>query len=243
MDISLHKKYHEVEESHWWFKGRRKLIEDTLESIFGKDKKLTILDFGCNSGFFVEQLRKKGHETFGTDVSEESVEYGSAKGIKKLFVVKDKEKLPFPDSSFDVVMALDVLEHIENDLEALNELKRVVKPEGSIIVAVPAFPFLWGIQDEVAHHFRRYTKSSLRKLFLDAGLSIKRITFFNFTLFIPIAIVRMIAKIFPPKRGSDFELNNNFTNKILTKLFVFETQVLKKINFPWGISLLMIARK
>mgnify|MGYP001598418394 CR=1 FL=1 len=244
MDTILHKKYQEAEATHWWFKGRRALIRAVLDrSLGGRKNGVKLLDFGCNSGFFVSELRKDGYETFGTDVSEEAIEYGVSKGINKLFALKPGERLPFMPETFDVAIALDVLEHIEDAGVALSQIKGVLKKGGTMIATVPAFPFLWGVQDEVSHHYRRYTKKELVILFQKAGLKIERLTFFNFFLFLPVVIVRMIGKIIPPKRKSDFELNNNFTNYILTRVFLFEVWLLRKINFPWGISLLIVAKK
>jgi SAM-dependent methyltransferase len=244
MDLSLHKKYQEIESFHWWFKGRRALICAALQKIFGgKTNSVRLLDFGCNSGYFVEELRKDGYETYGVDVSSEAIEYGVSRGAKKLFAVGVGEKLPFMNNYFDVALALDVLEHIEDDRAALTEIIRVLKPGGAIIATVPALPFLWGIQDEVSHHFRRYARKELTALFEKTGLKIERLVFFNFFLFLPVAVVRLMGKVILPKRKSDFELNNKWTNFILTKIFLFEVWLLRYIKFPWGISLLIMAKK
>ncbi len=241
MDILLHKEYQEIEKTHWWFFGRRKLIENFLKEYVPVGGK--ILDFGCNNGFFVDILQKSGYEVIGVDVSEEAIEFGVSRGVKKLYHISSAQPLPFPPSSFDAILALDVLEHIEDDHLALVELKRVLKSGGKLIATVPAFPFMWGVQDEVAHHFRRYTKKTAMTLFGKAGLDIVRFTFFNFFLFLPAALIRIFAKFFPPKRKSDFELNNSLTNFLLTKIFVFEVGLIKFINFPFGISLLMVSVK
>ena len=240
MEHKLHETYWTVEQEHWWFIGRRKILSDLLNRHLSK--KGRILDVGCNSGVLVGVLQKEGYDAWGTDISAESIRFGTLREVRNLQIV-EAEKQPFVDGTFDCVLALDVIEHIDSDREALREFKRLLKPGGLLVVQVPAYMLLWGLQDEVAHHKRRYTKKSLLEAAKPQGFTILRITYFNFLLFVPIALSRMLQKISPPKRNSDFDLNNRFANSLFKVVFLFESVLLRIVDFPFGVSLLLIAKK
>ena len=240
MESKLHDTYRAIEQDHWWFVGRRKILLNVLEKYLGN--KSSILDVGCNTGVLVDILQKKGYNASGTDISKEAIIHGKTRGVRNLFVAEANRE-PFANNTFDCVLALDVLEHIDNDKEALREWKRLLKPGGLLVIKVPAYMWLWGIQDAMAHHKRRYTAGSLLDVVGLHYTSILRVSYFNFILFIPIALSRFAQKWFYPKRTSDFDLNNAFINTIFTSIFLFEAKLLKFVNFPFGVSLLLIARK
>lgn len=224
---------------------RRTIVMDTLTKYSGKKQEDTkLLDFGCGSGYFVEVLAKDGFDAYGLDISSEAVNFGQSQGIKNLGVI-DAHQINFPGKTFDVVLTLDVLEHLENSDWALAEMERVLKPGGIVIVMVPAYMFLWGVQDEVAHHYRRYTKELLFQEVKQAtSLEVVRASYFNTFLFAPIAAVRLVSRLFGVKgRESDFDLNNAIMNRILFSIFNTERKLLKKINYPFGVSVLAILKK
>lgn len=242
MDKKLYETYREIEDTHWWFVGRRKIVLDIFER-FSLEKSTTkILDFGCNTGVLVGILQRDGWNISGSDISGEAIEYGQKRGIKNLSVA-DGVALPYMDASFDAVLCLDVLEHIEDDSFALKEIWRVLKPGGRAIIMVPAFRFLWGVQDVVAHHYRRYSIKMINELVSNGKWSIDFKSYFNFLLFPLIAIVRLLQRFWKPKRQSDFELNNKFFNFILTKIFLSEAAILRFVRYPWGISILAVLHK
>ena len=106
----------------------------------------------------------------------------------------DGPELPLPDDAFDVVTALDVLEHIADDRHALREIARVMKPGGLLLATVPAHRWMWGAQDEISHHFRRYSAPEMRDRVEVAGFDLERLTYFNSILFAPIAAVRLARR-------------------------------------------------
>lgn len=240
MDKSFYKSYFSLEENNWWFRVRRNIIFDLLKTLkISKGSK--ILDFGCGSGFLVGKLQEQGYNAYGTDQSDEAINY--RRDLVKNLSIQSTEKIGFPDDSFDLVMALDVVEHIKDDALAVRELERVLKPGGFIIYTVPAYQWLWGVQDEVAQHYRRYTVGSLSKLVRqNTDLKIFRKTYFNTFLFPPIAVVRMVSKFLKFKnRESDFDIASGFIDKVLFQIFDFERKLLRLFDFIFGVSVLLIA--
>ena len=242
MNKDFYKTYFELEKNNWWFRVRRNIIFSLLAKYnIGKDNK--ILDYGCGSGFLVGQLQKRGYDASGVDVSAEAIQTGIGRGVENLFI--EGSGFNFPDESFDLILAMDVVEHVEDDSAILKKLSRILKPKGKIIITVPAYMWMWGVQDEVAHHFRRYTTNSMSRLIgRIPGLSIVRKTYFNTFLFPPAAVVRLISKWFNLKnRESDFDIGGSFLNSVFYSIFNLEVWLLKYISFPFGVSILFVVNK
>jgi 2-polyprenyl-3-methyl-5-hydroxy-6-metoxy-1,4-benzoquinol methylase len=250
MNNGLHKKYQEVFENHWWFLVREGILADILKKYVGTGAR--ILDFGCNYGHTVSVLKSYGYDAFGADVSREAIEYGISKGIPNLCVIGDGQYIEkCTPESFDVILALDVVEHIEDDREAIAQMHTLLKPGGILIVMVPAYMFLWGIQDEVAEHYRRYTMSNFMSMVHVSAqkhntrpFTILRKTYFNTLLFAPIACIRLVSRIFGSGgRQSDFDIHGPRMNKILFWIFNLERKLLRYVNFPFGVSILTVLEK
>ena len=245
MDLAFYKQYFETEKGHWLMKVRRMIARDVLSRyLHRRIDGVKVLDFGCGSGIFAEELAEKGYDSYGVDISKEAISFGKSQGIKNLEVF-DSHTLNFPDNTFDAVVILDVLEHLEDEAWALKEMERVLKPGGNVVVMVPAFMFLWGVQDEASHHYRRYTKTNLlKKIRNSSDFTVLRASYFNTFLFLPIAFVRIFSRFFgTTKRKSDFDLNNKLINRIFFALFNTERKLLKHTNFPFGVSILAVLKK
>jgi len=240
MDIKLHKQHQSVQGSHWWFRVKDNILKDLAEKYFKVGD--SVLDFGCNYGHSVKMLKDLGFSAAGVDVSEEAINFGNSINISDIYLFPQKT---FSPNQFDAVISLDVLEHIEDDKEALSYIYKVLKPRGYVVIMVPAFMFMWGLQDVISHHYRRYTLPVLTALAEETGgFEVVRKTYFNTFLFFPIAFVRLLAKIFPPKsRDSDLSINNSFLNNLFFHIFDFERRLLKHTNFPFGVSALIILKK
>lgn len=240
MEIKLHKKYQEVQEGHWWFRVRDNILNDIAQKYFKIGDK--VLDYGCNYGHSVRILKNSGFKAEGIDISNEAIEYGRSIGISSIFL--DREKLYGPES-FDNAIVLDVLEHIEDDQKALERISSLVKPGGTIVITVPAYGFLWGIQDEISEHFRRYTMNELIDLSLKSGnFDILEKSYFNTILFLPIAFLRISSRLLNIKnRESDLDINNLFLNRILFSIFDLERKLLNYMNFPFGVSIFLVLKR
>ena len=231
-----------VEESHWWYKGRRKIIASFVEEICRnfKDRRPRILDVGCGTGANLMLLSQFG-ETEGVDVSPDALEFCRQRGLDNVRL-GEAEALPYEDGRFDLVTALDVVEHIDDDVAGLREFRRVLKPGGRILLFVPTFMFLWGVQDDVSHHRRRYRLPELRRVVEKAGFEVERTTYANITFFAPILMVRKLMSLTGMRTDTENSINISAFNGIFGRIFGAESAVLRHVNFPFGVSGLCVAR-
>jgi SAM-dependent methyltransferase len=242
MQKAYEKKYHDVEKNHWWFKSRRKYILDLLKNTH-KDSK--VLDIGCSSGIFLNDLENLGFKTenlYGIDISEQAIKNCKINGIINSFVM-DAQNISLNDT-FDIIIASDCLEHLQDDENAIKNWKSLLNVDGTMYVFVPAFMSLWGYHDEVNMHFRRYTCKELKLKLLAEGLQIQKSSYWNFFLFIPVYSFRRISALFKKKgQGeSDISMGNRFINNALLNLIIFENKLLKFINLPFGVSTFCVAK-
>ena len=152
------------------------------------------------------------------------------------------EALPFGKDAFDLVTALDLLEHLEDDLGGVRELGRVLRPGGRVLIFVPALPFLWGLQDDVSEHKRRYTGSSLRRVIEGAGLAVERLSYFNTALFLPILAARLAMRLYRPPVASENSLRTPLLDRVFGAVFGAEAPLLARWDLPIGVSLMAVAR-
>ena len=244
MDKSYKNKYYDLEDKHWWNISRREIIMKLLNPYFKKEAK--ILDIGCSSGALIKQIISNNVvKVYGIDISNDAINLSKHKGLKNVKTM-DASKLEYADEEFDVVIASDVLEHIRSDLDALKEWKRVLKPNGKMILFVPAREILWSNNDIYSQHFRRYEKKQLKDHLIKSGFSISRLSYWNFLLFIPIFAYRKFQKTY---YNVDMESNHELMtiNPIIDSIFRFilfiENRVLTMVNFPIGVSLFAICKK
>ena len=234
---------YEVEESHWWYVGRRKIIQTFVERICsGLDNpNPRILDVGCGTGANLKMLGLYG-QAEGLDISEQAVEFCKQRGLGdvKLGAIED---LPFEDQSFDIVTALDVIEHLDDDAAGLQEMRRVLRPGGTLLLFVPAFMFLWGVQDDVSHHRRRYRLPALRRLLEEGGFEVEKGTYANMTFFVPVLLVRTFMRWLGIRAATEYGINIKKLNTPLSRLFAAERFFLTRGSFPFGVSALCVARR
>ncbi len=234
-----------VEDSHWWFVGRRAILETFLQSIVGSfdqdpGSELRILDVGCGTGANLEMLSQFGSAE-GVDVSDEALDFCRKKGLS---VQKGlAESLPYPDGSFDITTALDVIEHLDDDIAGLKEMYRVTKSGGYSLFFVPAFMWLWGVQDDISNHRIRYTRRQIVERIKRASYTVERATYANFTFFAPVLGGRVIMKLTGIKPESENNINISAMNGLFGKIFSAERFWLKNRNLPFGVSIVVVAKK
>jgi SAM-dependent methyltransferase len=234
----------EVEGSHWWFVGRRAILESFLKELIQNPKSKiqnpSILDVGCGTGANLEMLAQFGAAQ-GVDVSDDALEFCKKKGLDARKGLA--EELPFEDESFDVVTALDVIEHLDDDVAGLKEMHRVLKTGGKTLIFVPAFMWLWGVQDDISHHRIRYTRAQIVERLEKAGFKVERATYANWTFFAPILAGRTLMKLTGIKPESENNVNVSALNGVFGKLFGAERFWLRSFNFPFGVSIVVTASK
>jgi SAM-dependent methyltransferase len=236
-----------VEREHWWFRGRRRILARLLARLEPPlPMGARVLDVGCGTGANGPVLADgPGRVVFGIDRSDVPLGLaGTGERGHRARLRGDAAKLPFADASFDLVVALDVLEHLDDDAAAARELWRVLRPGGAIVVFVPALRILWGFQDEVSEHRRRYGRAQLDGVLRDAGFSLTRLTFFNTFLFPPILAARLAMKLWRPRDlASESAIGGPVANALLAGVFAAEAPLLDRVDFPVGVSLACVARR
>jgi SAM-dependent methyltransferase len=262
-----------VEESHWWFVGRRKIIRSFLErvvhdlkatprahaarveeiaahtdeataraeSVNQKDEPLRILDVGCGTGANLEMLSEFGAAE-GVDVSAEALSFCQARGLRNV-KLGEAEHLPYEAGAFDLVTGLDVVEHLDDDRAGLREMARVLRPGGRALLFVPAFMFLWGVQDDISNHRRRYTLPELRRAVRESGFEVERASYVNLSFFAPILLGRLIMRVTRLRPESENNLTIGVLNGVLGRILGAESSILRHVNLPFGVSVICVARR
>lgn len=237
-------KMYELEDSYWWFVARRELVRDWVARYGPTRADLRILDVGCGTGATLSVLEELG-EAIGIDSSEEALGFCKNRGHRRLILAR-AEDLPTAAASVDVITALDLLEHIEDDAKAVRQLAEALRPGGLLLVTVPAYRSLWSEHDEALDHVRRYEAARLRELLLEAGLQIERFTYLITALLLPIAVLRLLQRMAPkkePRPQTAFIIPPKFVNRLLIALLRLESFWLKRYDLPAGVSLVAAARK
>jgi len=241
MQRDIYKKLYYLENNHWWFKGRRRIISDIIKKLFSKKEKIKILDVGCGTGSEIEFFSNFG-QVIGIDSSKEAIDLCLHRGLEDKVVEANAKKLPFIDESFNLVLILDILEHIQCPNSAILEICRVLKKEGFAIFTVPAYNFLWSEHDKISGHYRRYNIKDLRSTLELKGFRTIKISYFNNFLFCFIFLLRKFKNLIRSK-STDLEIPPMFINYLLELIFSSERFFLKYFNFPFGVSVIAIIQK
>jgi SAM-dependent methyltransferase len=248
MQKDFYAEYFKIEDRHWWFVGRRKIILRLLEKHLpaSEHSMLQIVDVGCGTGTMLRHLMRFGHAQ-GLEADSEAIQFCRMRGLENVQQLVGT-RLPFEDESLDLVTMFDVLEHIAEHKSAVSEAHRVLKSGGFFMATVPAYQFLWGAQDEISHHKRRYVARRLRNVLQSSGFRVTRLSYFNSILFLPIAVIRVGRRLLRLDEGahlkSDFTLTKaGLLNSALAKIFALEASIVEKFSIPFGVSIVCVARK
>jgi SAM-dependent methyltransferase len=246
MEKEEYRKHFDLEESFWWFAGRRRVIKAVLDHFLPENKDAAILDAGCGTGYNLIFLEQYGR-SFGCDLSEHAVRFSLMRGLRKI-ARADLAGLPFKPASFRLVTLLDVLYHkdITSDLAVLGEMGKALEPGGYLLITDSAFKFLSSRHDVAFHARERYTKKILAERLEQTGFTLLKISYFNFFLFLPVLLVRLAQKLNPfgrAKAESDLKPVNRRLNGILYGLLKSESRLIRRVRFPFGSSIVCLARK
>jgi len=232
MDQISYTRTKESQHTHWWFKSRREIFKKILDVYLFKKKDLEILDYGAGIGANHEVISHYGMCSAYEPNSK--VEKILQKKYKVLKVIKKK---------YDLIFFTDTLEHVKDDKKLFKFLSSKLKKNGTLFLTVPSYQFLFSSKDRVLHHYRRYNKKDLL-LIKPKALKVLKFTSFNTFLFFPISFMLLFFKLFNVDFSDSVErAPNKIFNYILFKIFSFEKKFLPYLDFPFGISQLMVLRK
>lgn len=229
-----------LDDRHWWYRGRRRVIRAVIDRL-ALPGAARLLDAGCGSGRTLDELAGYG-EVAGVELQPEGVEAARRRGHADVRVAP-VEAIPHPDASFDLVTCLDVIEHTPDDLRSLRELRRVTRPGGVLVVTVPAYPRLWSLHDELNRHHRRYTRRMLRAAAEGAGWRVERVTSFNAAYLLPAAAVRLARRRSRGDAPSELTLTSPALDRVLELPLRAEASLIRRgAAIPAGLSLLAVLR-
>ena len=242
MDRQVYARMAELEDRHWWFAARRRILTEVLARLVALPAAPRLLEAGCGTGGNLAMLSRFGEVA----AFEPDAEARRKAQEKSGFDVRDGRlpgDIPFEPGRFDLVAAFDVLEHVEDDVASLRALHAQLRPGGAALITVPAFEFLWSRHDERHHHWRRYTRAQLLRRASAAGFTPVVATCFNPLLFPLVAGIRLVKTVLRWRDSEDETLPPRVLNRVLTALFASERHLIGRVVLPVGVSLLMIARK
>ena len=237
-DLDKTNEMYNNENTHWWWVSQRKILRKILNRYISNKTK-NVLEVGCGTGGNLLMLKEYGNLS-AMEPDDDARRFANSKNICLVKKGILPNNIPF-DECFDLICMLGVLEHIDNDSETLKSIKNKLKQKGVLVITVPAYKFLWGFQDVVFRHFRRYTKKQLTELFSKSGLKIKYITYYNTFLFPIIATIKILKNILGIKSGNEASMPWIPINNLLTKIFSSEKLILPTLSFPFGVHILVLA--
>ena len=229
-----------LEESHWWYRGRRRIVREAVSAL-DLPRPADILDAGCGSGRNLAELSPFGRLT-GLEPSHASAEVARSRGLGTI-VESGVERMPFETESFDLVVSLDVIEHVAYHEAALRELRRITRPGGRLLVTVPAYQALWSSHDVRNHHQRRYNRRTLVEPAAAAGWRVVRTTHFNSFVLPAAAAARVIDRVARRDGNGRSELDRTPTrlNRLLEQPLRLEAAILRSgRRLPAGLSLMAV---
>jgi SAM-dependent methyltransferase len=239
MERVVYQQMAELDDRHWWYRARRKIIADLIRREARPPKSAAILEIGCGTGHNLAMLAGFGHVE-GLELDDEARELSERRLGRKVLSSPLPELRDVADRHYDLIGAFDVIEHIDDDKAALTSIAAKLKPGGKFVMTVPAHQWMWTAHDVVNHHKRRYSKSTLRQLVQGSPLKLERIGYFNSLLF-PLAIAERATSKLRGKSDADVKLPSAILNAALEKVFAAERYLVGRLPLPPGLSLFAVA--
>jgi 2-polyprenyl-3-methyl-5-hydroxy-6-metoxy-1,4-benzoquinol methylase len=245
MDAALYDELQSVEQTHWWFRARRRIVWSLVGRHVdgGPDRRLKICELGCGTGGNLESISHR-HDVVGVECSPQALAHARQKLGDRIRYGRLPNEVDLPSQSFDVVLMTDVLEHIADDAASANTAMSLLRPGGIVVATVPAYQWLYSPRDAHHHHFRRYGKRQFAALWSDGHAETLLLSHYNTLLFPPAAAVRLASKIFVRSQSSgDLSLPPLPINKLLAGLMGSEANLIGRLPLPCGLSLAAVVRK
>lgn len=231
----------EQDQEHWWFVARRRILSSVIERVVRPPKGARVLEVGCGTGHNLAMLSGFGRlEACELDAIARGM--ASDRLGRPVLEARLPDLSMFEPASYDLIALLDVLEHVPDDAGSLRTIRNLLKPGGALLVTVPANKWMWSAHDVAHHHFRRYTKRHLARLFKAAGYEVQLYSFFNSLLFPAIAAARLLNKLRGRDRADD-AMPGAAVNTLLERIFGLEAPLIGRVPMPFGVSLLAVVRR
>jgi SAM-dependent methyltransferase len=232
-----------VEPKHWYYAGKRELVRRWIARVRPPQREDVLLDCGAGTGLFAKEM-EADCRVMVLDDHEEALRILHTRFRPEQILSLAGDRVPLPDGSFEYVTALDVLEHVPDDVAVVQGFHRLLKPGGLAVVTVPASMALWSDWDEALHHYRRYHRAQLRALFPDSHWEVAQVNYSNVIVYPAVWLVRKWRRWFPLKHDasrSEDKLPPPFLNAVLRRIFV--GLAMWRVPFPFGVSLVLVARR
>ncbi len=236
-----------IEDQHWWFRARRNIIGAAMDK-YAPQQRAHLLEIGCGTGGNLRFFAPRFGAVTGVDAAPAAVALAKQRVPGEVFCGDFRELLRGRWHDYDVVLLADVLEHVERDHDFLRDLIAQLKPGATLIITVPAHPWLWSPHDAALGHHRRYTLATLRALWATLPVRTHFISHFN-TLLLPlIALARYTTLRHTTLQHtttlhSDLQQHSLLVNHLLYAVFNAETFWLRHARLPWGCSALAVLQK
>ncbi|MBL4888576.1 MAG: class I SAM-dependent methyltransferase [Candidatus Lindowbacteria bacterium] len=253
MEQEVYKQFYDIEKSHWWFQGMRTICRQMIVQSTDIESKTNAhcLDIGCGTGLWTRELDSLGSVT-GMDLSVDALEFCKERGLSRILRASAGE-IPLKNESVDLVCALGLIEHLDDDAVFLKELLKVCRPGGHVLILTSAYKFLWCEHDDAVHHKRRYTRRGLKLLIEDCGFHVTRISYVNMSLLAPIVLFRGVRralqifagpKVMSAEKGTpDFFSIPSALNRLLYLVLAIEGKLMSVVDLPFGVGLIAVITK
>ena len=241
MERAVYSHMADLDQKHWWYLGRRRVLASLIERLVRPPDQARILEIGCGTGHNLAMLQRFG-EVDAVELDESVREIAERRLGRKIMSSRLPELEEVGDGNYDLIAAFDVIEHIESDDAALKAIAGKLRPGGRLAMTVPAHPWMWSAHDMINHHKRRYSKGSLKALIERSPLRLETIGYFNSLLF-PLAAAQRLALKAMRKEDAQLGIPPSPVNSLLTSIFAFERHAISRLPLPPGLSLYAIASK